>query len=146
MLTPDVGYSNCTTAINMATHVHYDLSQILTATLSVDVSALAMLLNREELLGGHHIVTDASNKASVVFLEGAWGQLLLGPYQGILHGNMAVLRGQRLLITFYCKTTILDSKPWEAEDEAFYFPCGRSGADGVDSDTDVVDGGSDADE
>ena len=46
----------------------------------------------------------------LVFLEGAWGQLLLGPYHGILHGNMAVLRGQRLLITFYCKTTILEKK------------------------------------
>ena len=44
MLTPDVGYTNCTTAINMATHAHYDLSQILTATLSVDVSALAMFI------------------------------------------------------------------------------------------------------
>jgi hypothetical protein len=115
MLTPDVGYTNCTTAINMATHAHYDLSQILTATLSVDVSALAMLLNREERLGGHYIVTDASNDTSVVFLEGAWGQLLLGPYHGILHGNMAALRGQRLLITFYCKTTILEKKPWEGQ-------------------------------
>ena len=107
---------------------------------------VALLLNKEELLGGHPILTDASNDTSVVFLEGTWGQLLLGPYHGILHGNMAVLRGQRLLITFYCKTTILEKKAWEAKDEAFYFPMGKPGADDADSDTDVVDGGSDAEE
>ena len=76
------------------------------------------------------MVTDATTKASIVFLEGEWGQLLIGPYHGVLHGNMAVQQGQRLMITFYCKTTICTCArgqppwPWEEEDRDAYF--GRS--------------------
>ena len=80
----------------------------------------------------------------------AWGRLNPSqqpsaiPSTGRAAGSGTDLaRGPQLLGSL---DIILEKKAWEAKDEAFYFPMGKPGADDADSDTDVVDGGSDAEE
>ena len=60
------------------------------------------------LTGGAHCMFSTDRRNAIVVPDTAHGHTVIGDYRRIVHGNMAVTRGVRLIMTAYTSQSIVD--------------------------------------
>jgi hypothetical protein len=94
-----LGLDHVTIGVNNPTGLHYDDKNVLvTATL---------IFGLHGLRGGSHVLMGVDRSTAVVVHECAWGTLILGDYAHALHGNLATIAGNRLILNAYCSKLVV---------------------------------------
>ena len=98
------GFTKATFAIDNPTPTHKDFNNFgLTFLIAWDVSG-----DGEELIGGSHVVTDPVFGKAVVIKDSKGGVVIIGDYRVIVHANLAVLKGHRMIVSAYCSQGVVD--------------------------------------
>jgi hypothetical protein len=93
------GWNKVTIGVNNPTGLHYDDKNVLvTATLVFGLHGLR---------GGSHVLMGVDRAAVVIVHECAEGTLILGDYAHALHGNLATIAGDRLIVNAYCSKLVI---------------------------------------
>ena len=93
------GWNKITLSVNNPTCLHYDDKNVLvTATLVFGLHGLR---------GGSHVLMGADRSTAVVVRECEAGTLILGDYSRALHGNLATIAGDRVIVNAYCSKLVV---------------------------------------
>eukprot|EP00965_Chrysotila_dentata_P213698 6187780-Pleurochrysis_carterae.AAC.2 len=83
------GFTKATVSVNKPTRAHTDFANTdLTFLIAYDVSR-----GSGRLMGSSHVLVDTNFQAAVVLSDSADVMFVIGPYQSILHANLATTSG-----------------------------------------------------
>ena len=99
------GFTKITVALNNPTPVHKDSNNV-GATFLVAWEIVER--NKTRLKSGSHVITNEEHDSVIVVKDSPGGVVLIGDYRKILHANLGVIEGERLICTCYASQALVN--------------------------------------